>query len=315
MDWNSTRDLKNLKIFGCPAYFHVNEGKLEPRSRRGLFMGYPDGVKGYKIWVQDDRKCIISRDVIFKESELIKEKECCETLDKGEQSDEFQVEVEPVNKETEQHETINQDNTHEEPNDSDSAEEIDEPDDNYLLCRDRVRRPIRPPDRFVYEAATAYALNTAEDLINDEPTSYKEAINSKHQAEWQNAMMEEMSALQKNQTWKLVKKPTGGKLVGCKWIYKRKEGNSDKDPPRYKARLVAKGYTQREGIDYNEIFSPVVKHSSIIVVLALVTQFDLHLEQMDVKTAFLHGVLEEKIYMAQPEGFVEKGSEKLVCLL
>lgn len=116
-------------------------------------------------------------------------------------------------------------------------------------------------------------------------------------------MEEDMNALHKNENWKHVKKPIGAKLVGSKWIYKRKEGNSDGDPPRFKARLVAKGYTQREGIDYNEIYSHVVKHSSIRVVLAIVAQFGLYLEQMDVKIAFLHGVLEERIYMAQPRGF------------
>ena len=78
---------------------------------------------------------------------------------------------------------------------------------------------------------------------------------------------------------------------------------------------MAKGFTQREGIDFNKIYSPVVKHTSIRVLLALVTQYDMELEQLDVKTAFLHGKLEEEIYMSQPEGFVEKGKEDHVCLL
>ena len=84
---------------------------------------------------------------------------------------------------------------------------------------------------------------------------------------------------------------------------------------RYKAHLVAKGFSQREGIDFNEVFSPVVKHSSIRVLLAMVALFDLELEQLDVKTAFLHGELEEQIYMKQPEGFVVQGKEDHVCLL
>ena len=84
---------------------------------------------------------------------------------------------------------------------------------------------------------------------------------------------------------------------------------------RYKARLVAKGYAQREGIDYNEVFSPVVKHSFIRILLALVTQYLYELNQLDVKTAFLHGNLEEEIYMAQPLGFKVTGKEKLVCKL
>lgn len=82
---------------------------------------------------------------------------------------------------------------------------------------------------------------------------------------------------------------------------------------RFKARLVAKGFSQKEGIDYDEIFSPIVKHSSIRVLLALVAQFDLELQQLDVKTAFLHGDLEEIIYMDQLEGFLAEGKEYHVC--
>ncbi|GJS37168.1 transposable element [Tanacetum coccineum] len=84
---------------------------------------------------------------------------------------------------------------------------------------------------------------------------------------------------------------------------------------RFKARLVAKGYSQKEGIDYNEIFSPVIRHTSIRVLLSLVAHHDLELEQLDVKTAFLHGDLEEEIYMSQPEGFVIQGKEDYVCKL
>lgn len=84
---------------------------------------------------------------------------------------------------------------------------------------------------------------------------------------------------------------------------------------RFRARLVMKGYAQKEGIDFNEIFSPVVRLTTVRVVLAMCAIFDLHLEQLDVKTAFLHGDLEEEIYMLQPEGFEEKGKRNLVCRL
>ena len=78
---------------------------------------------------------------------------------------------------------------------------------------------------------------------------------------------------------------------------------------------MAKGFTQKEGVDYNEIYSPVVRHSSIRGLLSMVVKFGMALEQLDVKTAFLHGNLEEQIYMSHPEGYVNKGSEKMVCLL
>ena len=127
------------------------------------------------------------------------------------------------------------------------------------------------------------------------------------------AVHEEMESLQKNRTWKLVDLPKENRVISCKWIFKRKEGIPGVEAPRFKARLVARGFTQVEGVDYNEIFSLVVKHCSIRILLAIVNQFDLELEQIDVKTAFLHGDLEEIIYMQQPEGFSEE--EGKVCLL
>ena len=129
------------------------------------------------------------------------------------------------------------------------------------------------------------------------------------------AMVEEMESLNKNKTWELTELPEGKKTVGCKWVYRKKEAVSDKEKERFKARLVAKGYSQRKGIDYDEVFSPVVRHTSIRILLALVASMDMELEQLDVKTAFLHGDLEEVIYMEQPEGFRQPETEKLVCKL
>ncbi|GKD05283.1 retrotransposon protein, putative, ty1-copia subclass, partial [Tanacetum coccineum] len=106
--------------------------------------------------------------------------------------------------------------------------------------------------------------------------------------------------------------PTGQKLVSCKWLFKIKEGIEGVQKPRYKARLVARGFTQRACIDYNEVFSLVVRHTSIQVILALTMCKDYKLEQLDVKTEFLHGNLEEMIYMRQSPGY-EQGNK--VCLL
>ncbi|CAA7023599.1 unnamed protein product [Microthlaspi erraticum] len=103
------------------------------------------------------------------------------------------------------------------------------------------------------------------------------------------------------------------KQVGCKWVFKTKL-NCNGNVERYKARLVAKGFNQKEGIDY-ETFSPVSRKDSLRIILALVAQYDLELHQMDVKTAFLNGDLEEEVYMCQPEGFIIEGQENMVCKL
>ena len=148
----------------------------------------------------------------------------------------------------------------------------------------------------------------------DEPRDYQEAMRSKDKELWNGGMDEEMSSLEANKTWTLVKRLKDRKVIGCKWVYRKKPGIPGVEKPRHKSRLVAKGYSQREGIDYQEVFSPVVKHVSIRFLLAITVNEDLELEQLDVKTAFLHGVIEEEIFMEQPDGF-EQGGEDKVCLL
>jgi hypothetical protein len=111
----------------------------------------------------------------------------------------------------------------------------------------------------------------------------------------------------------LVQFPAGKRALQNKWVYKLKEEDGGKK--WYKARLVVKGFAQKKGIYFDEIFSPVVKMTSIRTILSLVAIEDLHLEQLDVKTTFLHGDLEEEIYMQQPQGYEVKGKENLVCRL
>ena len=115
----------------------------------------------------------------------------------------------------------------------------------------------------------------------------------------------ELDSMYSNQVWDLVKAPNGIKLVGCKWVYQGQRGIDEK-VETFKARLVAKGYTQKEGIDYDETFSLVAMLKSIRILLSIAAHFDYEIWQMDVKTAFLNGNLEEEIYMMQPEGFIAK---------
>ncbi|CAJ2637310.1 unnamed protein product [Trifolium pratense] len=298
-------DYSNLKIFGALAFAHVKQDKLDARAVKCVFIGYPEGVKGYKLWKMEPggSKFIISRDVTFDETRMGMK---CKDLEKRPEMgvERIQFEVEPSTDEREK-----EDET--QVPDESGSDETTVPD--YQLARDRERRVIRPPNRLGYDDLICYALNAAEEVQDSEPKGFREASESIDSQDWLKAMNEEMLSLEKNQTWKLVPLPKNKRVVGSKWVFKRKEGIPGVETPRYKARLVAKGFTQVEGIDYNEIFSPVVKHCSIRVLMAIVNMYDLELEQMDVKTAFLHGELEETIYMQQPEGFVKDNSK--VCLL
>lgn len=167
----------------------------------------------------------------------------------------------------------------------------------------RQRQPAQHYGEWVTQVASgrgtaAFALTVVQDIEHDEPSTYREAVSSPEAASWVQTMREEMESLHKNHNWDLVLPPKGCKIIGCKWVFKLKDSSPGVDAPRYKARLVAKGFSPKEGIDYHEVFSPVVKHTFVRALLALVALYDLELEQMDVKTTFLHGELEEKIFMA-----------------
>ncbi|KAK2416966.1 putative mitochondrial protein [Trifolium repens] len=156
----------------------------------------------------------------------------------------------------------------------------------------------------------AYHAYTLSITHNTEPTTYLEACKSEH---WRQAMRLELDALTKTGTWKLVDMPTNIKPIGSKWVYKVKY-KSDGSIERYKARLVAKGYNQIEGLDYFETFSPVAKLSTVRILLALASINNWHLHQLDVNNAFLHGELQEDVYMSIPEG-VQGDRNSQVCKL
>jgi len=124
----------------------------------------------------------------------------------------------------------------------------------------------------------------------------------------------EMTALARNHTWSLVDLPRGANLVTCKWIFKIKRG-SDGKLLRQKARLVAHGFSQIEGIDFDETYSPVVKFPTIRVILTIAVSKGWPLHQLDVDNAFLNGELKEAVYMAQPPSFVNKNFPTKVCRL
>ena len=150
--------------------------------------------------------------------------------------------------------------------------------------------------------------------VEDDPINFHQALESSKSQEWIDAMNEEIKSMKDNDVWDLVPLPEGVKPIGFKWIFKTKKDLKG-DVERYKARLVAKGYTQKEGIDYKETLSPVSSKDSFRTIMALVAHFDLELHQMDVKTAFLNGDIDETIYMVQPENFVSGDTKRMVCKL
>ena len=175
----------------------------------------------------------------------------------------------------------------------------------------RSGRNVRPPIRFIGLGETYVAIS--EEAETD-PYTYKEAMNDIDAHHWVKAMKSELDSMYSNQVWDLVKAPNGIKPVGCKWVYKRKKGINGK-VETFKARLVAKRYTKKKGTDYEETFSPVAMLKSIRILLSIAAHYDYEIWQMDVKTAFLNGNLEEEIYMRQPEGFVAKNQEHMICKL
>ena len=177
------------------------------------------------------------------------------------------------------------------------------------MLRKSSRQSI-PRQRFEIEGEIHLVIQHDE----NESKSVNEALTCLEKNEWMKAMEEEMESLKENQVWDLVDLPSNRKAIGNKWVLKIKR-KADGSIERYKARLVAKGYTQLEGIDYEVTFSPVVKFASIRLILSLVAHFDLELHQMDVKTTFLNGELNEEIYMEKPIGFVIQSQEHKVCKL
>jgi len=151
-------------------------------------------------------------------------------------------------------------------------------------------------------------------LDDDEPTNYVEAMMDPDSEKWQSAKRSEIDSMGDNQVWNLVDPPHGVRAIECKWIYKNKK-DMDGNFHVYKARLVTKGFRQVQGIDYDETFLPVAMLKSIRIILAIAAYFDYEIWQMDVKTAFLNGNLEEDMYMIQLEGFVDPNNARKICKL
>jgi hypothetical protein len=166
-------------------------------------------------------------------------------------------------------------------------------------------RESKPPERF------CNYLAMVSNIRESEPSTFEEAAG---QQVWKDAMMEEYSSIMKNDVWEVVPRPEGKSVVTSRWLYKIKyvvDGSIEK----FKARFVARGFSQVEGVDYDETFAPVARYTSIRAVISIAAEMGWKIHQMDVKTAFLNGLIEEEVYIEQPQGFEVHGRDSHVCRL
>nr|KYP44586.1 Retrovirus-related Pol polyprotein from transposon TNT 1-94 [Cajanus cajan] len=306
-----------FRIFGCIGYAYVHNqqrSKLDDKSTKCVLLGVSEESKAYKLYDPVKKKILISRDVKFQEDAAWdwSEAKNSSILDTGE--------LNPLEESSQVAEEKTQDKSNDTAatssatttNSSSNVPDYSVPAASESHDQGRTRRP----PTWMRDYVTGDAL-TEEDAMNfamfagADPVTYNQASKSQH---WRNAMDAEIQAIQRNDTWQLVDPPSNCKVIGVKWIFKTKlkeTGEIDK----FKARLVAKGYTQEEGIDYGEIFAPVARLETVRTVIAIAATKRWSIYQLDIKSAFLHGEINEDVYLEQPPGYVCQGREHQVYKL
>jgi Reverse transcriptase (RNA-dependent DNA polymerase)/Integrase core domain len=259
----------HLKIFGCIGYAfieHHKRSKLDEKSVKCIFIGYCSQTKGYKMYNPANGKIIVTRNVKFDEKSWWK------WGDEKEEISEKRVGV--IIEEGDEEEQRSNSDEH-----SDNGE-YERP--LRTLIRQNRRRPGRRLGRRSRTVEDLY--NSSQVLMVADPENFEEAVIGE---EWREAMRCEIEAIERNQTWSLIEAPKGCNVIGVKWIFRTKVGPDGK-VVKHKARLVAKGYRQKQGIDYEETFSPVARFETIQIVLAVAAKLDVPVFQFDVKSAFLN---------------------------
>jgi transposase InsO family protein len=327
----SKPDLAHLRVFGCDAYVLTQDGdrrKMDPKSRRCVFIGYTAVPGTYRLFDPSTRKVIISRDVLFNEtafSGLGTQEDTHRTQGKA-----LGTQQEPVSAETQtlgivpdtdaaRAETTSEpegnsasdgDSNDDEP--AGPAPEVPSPAERAPRPESRYprRQHRQPGEWWKVQPRPTSPLRQQAMLVHGavpEPTTLREALSSDDAREWQAAVDDELAAIRENNVYEVTDLPPDRKVIKSRFVFKVKY-RADGAVDRYKARLVAKGYTQQAGVDYEETFAPVAKFATIRTVLAAAAAHDLAVHQMDVKTAFLHGELDEEVYLEPPEGVpIEQG--------
>jgi hypothetical protein len=322
-----------LKVFGCVSFVHnlnPSRDKLDPRAHKCIFLGYSRTQKGYRCYSPSLQKHFVSADVTFFEDVPYYSPQGGQLQDSILSSPviptpiPFAPQAPPISQVyvRRRHQGVplvppqvaspplppSSASTSADPPLPPSTSDLDLPIALRKSKRTCTDHPISNFVSFDHLSSSfkAFSLSVSSIVV---PKSYREALS--HPG-WRKAMEEEMHALDLNHTWDLVNKPAGTSIVGCRWVFTVKQ-NPNGTVDRLKARLVAKGFTQTYGLDYTETFSPVAKLNSIRIIISLAANLDWPLHQLDVKNAFLHGDLNETVYMAQPPGFESKG--EYVCHL
>ncbi|KAK1608302.1 hypothetical protein QYE76_031975 [Lolium multiflorum] len=300
--FNKKPKLSFLKVWGCEAYVKkLQPDKLEPKAEKCVFIGYPKETIGYTFYHRSEGKIFVAKNGTFLEKEFLTKEVTGRKVELDEIEESLLVDQSSA---VPENVPVPPTPATEEANDNDHETSNETATEPRRSTRDRATPDWYDP-----------CLNVMIVDNNDEdPATYEEAMMSPDSNKWQEAMKSEMGSMYDNKVWTLVDLPDSRKAVENKWIFKRKT-DADGNITVYKARLVAKGFRQIQGVDYDETFSPVAKLKSVRILLAIAAFFDYEIWQMDVKTAFLNGDIEEELYMVQPKGFVDPKNANKVCKL
>lgn len=320
--WSGVKpSVSHFRVFGCISHAHVPDSKctkLDDKSIKCVLLGISEESKAYRLYEPISQKILVSRDVVFEENnswEWDKDYEKATLIDL-EWGDDENGEPEPV-AEADGGEVVAEVDLHDAGRGKDNSRGSSSRESSPLpIHQGRERRqPVWMRD---YVSGEGLSEEGEEDeallamlATSTDPIYFEDAAKN---PKWRKSMDAEIDSIEKNGTWELTDLPTGAKKVGVKWVYKTKL-NEHGEVDKLKSRLVAKGYTQEYGVDYTEVFTPVARMETVRLVVSLIAQKQWNIYQLDVKSTFLHGDLDEDVYVEQPPGYKVKGQEDKVYKL